>query len=449
MGSVSPTALAENVSVGTNSSWADIIIGAGTTTTTAAAAAAEDVGTVASGTAGGERSEAEVVLLGILMGILVLGIVFGNVLVITAIVRFQRLQTVTNYFITSLACADLVMGMLVVPFGAIYILLRSWHFGSFLCLFWTAADVLSVTASIETLCVIALDRYVAITSPLRYPSLLTRRRACVVVLSVWLVAALISFLPIHMGWWRSDDAESRSCNNDTYCCEFHTNTAYAVSSSIISFYIPLVVMVFVYARVFQEARKQLQKINRSEGRFHLQQLQLQQQQSTRSAAGRSSAGDVRGGAKRTRFYLKEHKAVKTLGIIMGTFTLCWLPFFVLNVVSAIWDLGDIGLTFRILNWIGYANSGLNPLIYCRSPEFRSAFKEILCLGSRALLGRDRKANGLSQSYASGQSWQHGGSQRTVGSQRRTSEDEFGTVELGTDTLTATYDSQMESSAVKT
>jgi len=98
-------------------------------------------------------------------------------------------------------------------------------------------------------------------------------------------------------------------------------------------------------------------------------------------------------AKRPMSLSSECKATKTLGIIMGAFTACWLPFFILALVKPFCTDSrspDYSSCIphwlnSLFQWLGYANSFLNPIIYARfNREFRTPFKEILLLRCRGI-----------------------------------------------------------------
>ena len=85
----------------------------------------------------------------------------------------------------------------------------------------------------------------------------------------------------------------------------------------------------------------------------------------------------------------DRKATKTLGVIMGAFTACWLPFFILALIKPFCEQPETCIPHwlnSLFLWLGFANSFLNPIIYARfNRDFRTPFKEIL-------LGRCREIN---------------------------------------------------------
>lgn len=312
--------------------------------------------------------------------------VFGNCLVIIAVVRERYLHTATNYFITSLAFADFLVGLVVMPVSAMHeILDHYWTFGINACDVWRSLDVLFSTASILNLCVISLDRYWAITDPFTYPMKMSRKRAYYLIAAVWVCSSVISFPAII--WWRLVRTEPVP----SYTCPFTNSTGYLIFSSTISFYVPLLVMVFTYYKIYTAAVTQTR----------CQRLGTKVLSS--SATGGNSTGRMEltlrihrgggGGAATSQSYSRAHqlqknfslsrklsklsrekKAAKTLGIVMGVFIVCWLPFFVVNLLSGFCDENCMfkdQLLSSVVTWLGWINSGMNPVIYaCWSRDFR-------------------------------------------------------------------------------
>ena len=195
---------------------------------------------------------AHIICASIVVTVVILMIVVGNFLVMWAIVKDKNLKGTQNYFIGSLALADFLLGLLVVPFSLANELMGYWHFGTVFCEVWKATDVLLCTASINSLCLISLDRYWSITKAIHYSRQRTPKRAAIMIFVVWFVSAAICIPPL-IGW------NQPTPDHDWPVCALSEDIGYVLYSSMGSFYIPAFIMVFVYFKIYQAAKARARK----------------------------------------------------------------------------------------------------------------------------------------------------------------------------------------------
>ncbi|XP_050049470.1 probable G-protein coupled receptor No9 [Dermacentor andersoni] len=210
------------------------------------------------------------VALFLVLGFINVLVIFGNLLVMVAVLASTKLRTVTNYFVVSLAVADLSVGLVVLPYSIALEVLEVWLFGHTWCQIWLAVDVWLCTSSILNLCAISVDRYLAITRPVRYRSLMSSRRAKLLIVAVWVIAFVICFPPL-VGWndGTQNSVPYHGLNETSHnlsivadeplplCesaqCVLINNKGYVIYSALGSFYIPMLFMLFFNYRIYRAA----------------------------------------------------------------------------------------------------------------------------------------------------------------------------------------------------
>ncbi|XP_028574226.2 histamine H2 receptor [Podarcis muralis] len=299
------------------------------------------------GTSGWEQVPTAIVL-----AVLIIGTVFGNVMVCLAVYFNRRLRNLTNCFIVSLAFTDLLLGLMVLPFSAIYeVYSHEWIFSVTLCNIYISLDVMLCTASILNLFMISLDRYYAITAPLRYNTMVTPKRVAVAMFLIWVVSLMVSFLPIHLAWNTNGSTVQNTQSTDgKQECKLEVNAGYVLVDGLLTFYLPLLVMCITYYRIFKIAREQAKRINHT-----------------------NSCTSIRNALPT----VKEHKAIVTLAAVMGAFIICWFPYFTVFTYRGVTGEAYKSL-MTIVMWLGYANSALNPVLYAAlNRDFRTAYQRLL------------------------------------------------------------------------
>ncbi|NXL95127.1 HRH1 protein, partial [Alectura lathami] len=194
-------------------------------------------------------------LLGLLLGSISLITVVMNILVLYAVKIEKKLQTVGNLYIVSLSIADLIVGAAVMPLSIVYLLMDSkWTLGLTACLFWLSMDYVASTASIFSLFILCLDRYHSVQQPLKYLKYRTKMRASLMILGTWLLSSLW-VIPI-LGWHVFAQIERRV----TEKCEteFSGVTWFKVLTAMVNFYLPSIIMLWLYCKIFRAVQKHCQ-----------------------------------------------------------------------------------------------------------------------------------------------------------------------------------------------
>ncbi|KAM4682208.1 D(3) dopamine receptor [Amazona ochrocephala] len=184
--------------------------------------------------------------------ILILAIIFGNVLVCLAVLRERALQTTTNYLVVSLAVADLLVAILVMPW-VVYLEVTGgvWTFSRIYCDIFVTMDVMMCTASILNLCAISIDRYTAVVKPVQYQNTTGQsscRRVSLMIVIVWMLAFAVS-CPLLFGF---------NTTGDPTVCSI-SNPSFIIYSSLVSFYLPFLVTLLLYVRIYLVLRQRQKK----------------------------------------------------------------------------------------------------------------------------------------------------------------------------------------------
>ncbi|XP_015119851.1 dopamine D2-like receptor [Diachasma alloeum] len=322
------------------------------------------------------------------------------------------------------------------PF-AVYVLVNgTWALPSFVCDFYIAMDVTCSTSSIFNLVAISIDRYIAVTQPIKYAKHKNNRRVWLTILLVWAISAAIGS-PIVLGLNNTPERLPDLC--------LFYNSDFIIYSSLSSFYIPCIIMVFLYWNIFKALRNRAARARANkksnlkdvkpgsiiENIVHTQRFAetalgtatlvgAVHEEPTNTASGSNEDEDetpldptafsekgtecfmatVVEEATCSRFTIyktnkaskkkrekssakRERKATKTLAIVLGVFLICWVPFFTCNVMDAICTKLQMNCepgvaAFIVTSWLGYMNSFVNPVIYTVfNPEFRKAFRKLI------------------------------------------------------------------------
>ncbi|XP_059139125.1 allatostatin-A receptor-like [Physella acuta] len=284
--------------------------------------------------------------------ICVLGL-FGNSLVILVVLADKHMRNTTNILILSLAVADLLFILFCVPITATRYALSVSPFGDIGCKVSQYAVYVCAYASVYTLVVMSLDRYLAVVHAIRSMTLRSERNTWFAIAIIWIIILcgnipiLIQFEEMHYVFGN----ENRStCINIADLENERIGKALFGSFFFFGYVIPLGITMLLYGLMLK----------------------------------RLLYGVVPGGANQSAESIRAKKRVtRMVVIVVVIFAICWLPIqmilFTQNFQENVeWSAAYISIQMAA-NCLAYMNSCVNPILYAfLSENFRRSFRRFLC-----------------------------------------------------------------------
>ncbi|KAM4705913.1 5-hydroxytryptamine receptor 5A [Rhinophrynus dorsalis] len=311
------------------------------------------------------------VLILTLLAMLVIATFLWNVLVLVTILRVRTFHRVPHNLVASMAISDVMVAALVMPLSLVHELNgRRWRLGRILCHIWISFDVLCCTASIWNVTAIALDRYWSITRHLEYTLKTRKRISNIMILLTWLLSSVISLSPL-FGW-----GETYSESNEE--CQVSQEPSYTIFSTFGAFYLPLCVVLFVYWKIYKAAKFRIgsKKTNTITPMPEVIEVKEASHQPQMVFTVRHATVTFQTDGDTWREQ-KEKKAALMVGILIGVFVLCWIPFFITELINPLCSCDIPPIWKSIFLWLGYSNSFFNPLIYTAfNKNYNNAFRNL-------------------------------------------------------------------------
>nr|XP_015214295.1 PREDICTED: trace amine-associated receptor 13c-like [Lepisosteus oculatus] len=295
------------------------------------------------------RSKAAYAALYTVLVIMVTLTVCGNLVVIISVSHFKQLHTPTNLILLSLAVADFLVGLIVLPLSMTALIETCWYFGDMLCSVYKFFDSVLISVSLSNLVLIAIDRYFAVCDPLLYSTKITVNVMHLLILFSWLLSPsyMLAFLYLNGNFDGAD--KLNSCLGE---CLFLVNEIWGIINLIITFILPCFTMIALYVKIFLVAKRHAKVISSSAERKHV-----------RENTGKISK-------------ISERKAAKRLGIVVLAFLLCWIPFYIWTLIEGNLNVSMTAALFTP-TVIVYLNSCVNPILYALLyPWFQKSLKLI-------------------------------------------------------------------------